>query len=612
MRAKAFDHSTESNSNENLLNEIRRGVELQGSLFMQEENSTKISLDETLTHLDAQDDDSSLATFLRRCLPDNKELDRLVSVYLNEATRLGYPLSFNPFHRCVKRVTQIVQAEETIQANDIDKLAVVFAMLSIGTLCDLQEHQMQSILPPSQSSRSKAQKYHHACMRCNFAAEAIGRNTADQCLAWHLASRSLFLQRRIKNSWQAARSAITVAHSIGLHKKQQLFNDSTQLEERRLLWATLFYDERTLAIIVELPSSILDDDDDDERRYNQLLPQPSMTLSADSANFVRWRTELAVLIGKVLRLTQGQSRNEKHHLAQVLALDEEIASFRLSHLPNDDLSQHFDFVHRFMIHSHCLQVRITLLRPYFLRTLPRNASMQSFQGYRACRIACAEAACRDLTIRETLVQEINQVSSLAPHPPPHLLDHIRTLRWFASLIICGIFLITSSHKGSEHDHDLDSKQESRYQDVLEDSKKHLERFLHLANQRNKKIEVRDKSLESKADIIQMFLQKVQGSSNSVTDRIDPTTVSEVCNVDVTDLGESVIAQVATQNYIANVESEDYLQDVFDSWFRSESFQTESGFLDETSTNFALNGMNPIATTQSNIFTSLDDPIFWER
>jgi hypothetical protein len=585
-------------------------------------------LDEALCAIDAQDEGIPLSAFLLSCLPDRLETDRLIGIYLDEFEKMEYPMPQAPLLGCLQRTKQI-QSGETLLAEDIESLAVTFSMISIALLYKDLSATKEAY---SQSIR-KARRCHHATMRCLQAGEMISSKfTAHLPLAWHLASRFLFLSRKVGMAWHAATSGVRAAQMLGMHRWQPLQQgkeeDAASSEQHRLLWAILFYDERTMSAMLDLPSSIDDD------MCSQILPPPSASLTAERSNFVRWRHELAILVGKVLQLLQ---RNGSNSPGEVLNLDKEIVYYREHILPTDDLRQHFSFVHRFMIHSHSLQVRITLLRPFFLRTSASHTSERRKRQEMICWLSCAEAACQDLTLRESMVNEVGIVFS-SSQISPHFQHHIRTPRWFASLIVCGIFLLTFDKKIQDIQ---DHKGIRQANNIFKECKEHLKTFLRIVKEQQV-AQGRDAILEGEANVIGMFLKAADnkdihsggrecaGEKDKGKDNISPLLVStnqtgtanapyyysqSQAHQDLSSSSTGLTGVPLSQDIPAFDQStlhEDSIQAVFDSWLRSEplleyplDLPSDSGTISDKITNFG-------STFDVNMLTSTDQSTFWQR
>jgi hypothetical protein len=576
------------------------------------------SLDAALDAIDAQDDGLPLSAFLLRCLPHPQELQRLVDVFMDELEAVSYPLSSAPFHRSAKRAIQI-QQRGAVQESDAAALAVTFGMLSIAALWD---HHTQGLAGSTSTTRCLGRRWHHANVRAINAGEAIGRFSDYQIpLAWYLASRFSFVDRRVKRAWQGITSAVRAAQSLGMHQRQSSQLDQakdcqageSRHEEKRLLWLSLIYEERTLAAMLKLPSCFADED------CTHAPPPPSATLSAESAHFVKWRADLTKMMGKVLHLIQ---KGPLAGLHDILSLDGEICAFQNYSLPSQDLLQHFSFIPRFMIHSHCLQLRIVLLKPFFLQTPPRHAPLHDHFQQKTCWIACTEAACQDLTLRESFVQELPRVFLSSP-VPFHLQDHILTPRWFASIVVCGSFLLTFHKVTTEVREEKEMYLQASQ--IYSRSKRHLERFLDLALQYQTAHD-HDVILQGEANVVQMFLRRAdhQERGREKGDRRGQSTSAEQA-------GLTERAGSARQHGTASLSSHQQqvdsdlnkanefdIQAFIDSIFRSESL-LDALPLPPASTHLGFSGaageegvVPERVNASTNAASTFDDAALWER
>jgi len=142
-----------------------------------------------------------------------------------------------------------------------------------------------------------------------------------------------------------------------------------------------------------MPSNI-DDASTQTNAYNSLplsLPTP-MT-------FVILRHQLALIIGRIVH--HFQQIQEKSYYSEVITLDDDLLKFitnlpsHYSLSPNTSLDDTDPFIpiHRFLLLTEILFVRISLHRPYLLKRLDS-------ERYSRSRVACFESAIKDYEIRQ--------------------------------------------------------------------------------------------------------------------------------------------------------------------------------------------------------------------
>lgn len=446
------------------------------------------SIDHALYELSLRDTQRNgpLSQSLLCCLPPPDEVQVLFDGYVEDMNALRYPFVLEPIRRCMNRIPDMLQ-RGYIATDEVSSFAVVAAMLSQAVL----RTERHDIVPRDITTiYMGARKLVFACMKALCVSDILGRMDFEKCLALHLAARFLLVDRRINEAWVSAGNAVRCAQSIGLHRYESIDRPHREAEESRVLWCSLRYDERSFSVMLDRPSSI------DDNLCTTRPPPASATLATEDAEFVGWRHELATFQGRILSLLQGSPKGVS--IREVLSLDEEIAEFRRT-LPGDDTNDRNRFVQRFVIHSHTLQARTALLRPFFLRTIPRNAPQQVRQRHLACRRRCVEAACEDLALREYLVKEIGTIYGDGKVPSPAR-NHIRTPRWFTTLVICGAYLLTCNP------HSIDGEA-SEDASMAQKAREHLQTFIGLAEEKQRSETSRDAALDREVSIVSMFLEK---------------------------------------------------------------------------------------------------------
>ncbi len=163
-------------------------------------------------------------------------------------------------------------------------------------------------------------------------------------------------------------------------------------------------------------------------------PLPAVPLTNPTRmTFVILRHGLAYLIGKIVHFFQRV--RIQNHYSDVLALDEQLQRF-IDTLPphfsfNPDTSldaeEGYDYIpiHRYLLTTEILFVRISLHRPYFLRRLDSDRFARSRQ-------AVFNAALQDFEVRQTFRQR---------YPKEVLQNASNAYREFQTAMISGIYLV---------------------------------------------------------------------------------------------------------------------------------------------------------------------------
>ena len=147
--------------------------------------------------------------------------------------------------------------------------------------------------------------------------------------------------------------------------------------------------------------------------------------------FVILRHQLAAIIGRMVH--HFQQVREKSHYSEVVALDDELLRFvarlppHFALQPDQSLDEASKFIpiHRFLLITEILFVRISLHRPYLLRRLNSDRYLRS-------RMACFESAMKDFEVRQAFRE-------VMPKETRESLGN--AYREFQTAMISGIYLV---------------------------------------------------------------------------------------------------------------------------------------------------------------------------
>lgn len=552
------------------------------------------SIDHALYELSLRDPrgNGPLSKSLLACLPPKHEVQVLFDSYIEDVSNLRYPISLDPIKRAMEKLPQM-QQRGYITTDEVDSFSVIAAMLSQAVL---RTERFDVIPNDIKTVYMGARKLVFACMKSLCVSDILGRNSFEKCVALHLSARFLLMDRRMNEAWTNANNAVRCAQSIGLHRYDPTDKPIREAEEVRLMWCILRYDERAFSMMMERPTSIDDD------VCSTTPPPASGNITADDAIFIQKRFDLATFQGRILSLIQNKNGVR---MRDTLALDKEIIAFRQS-LPTDLRGYRKGYIQRFMMHSHTLQARMALLRPFFLRFVPRSASNLTRQRQIAIRLACAEAACEDLSLREELVAEVQTVYG-GEKVPGLARNHIRTPRWFTSLVILGCYMLTfNAHTHDSQISGATAEMESNIERavaILHEARQHLKVFIDLAEEKQSTETTRDAALDREVSVVRMFLEKSSETTGARSDQANDQTNSTNNRKRARTSGPTP-AQANTGNEVSNntphsmhatppsrhtpnssevgshssangLQGED-LQAIFDAWFQSGINQANTG------------------------------------
>ncbi|GLB33863.1 putative fungal specific transcription factor [Lyophyllum shimeji] len=368
-------------------------------------------------------------------LPPSRSSDVLIDYYFTSINWTRYPISERDFRAAYASVS--AHGRDGIGAtnpNDVRFLPLLFVVLAISARL-APEH----IAGDARSRRLTSLRYYWSSRRSLLIAAAIQPDSLDIVLTRLLSARFLTFDRRITECWSQLGAAVRTAQALGLHRDGSTMRmESAQVEYRRRIWSYLYHADRSYALVLGRPNSIQDDytstkppsnvDDDNAGP----LPVENPPLSSPTAmTFVILRHQLAKIIGRIVH--HFQLIREKSSYSEVVALDDELLKF-VTRLPPhfalhpdkslDEKSKYIP-IHRFLLITEILFVRISLHRPYILRRLGTDR-------YARSRAACFESAIKDFEVRqafkEVMAKETTESLSNA-------------YREFQTAMISGIYLV---------------------------------------------------------------------------------------------------------------------------------------------------------------------------
>ncbi|KAF9534276.1 hypothetical protein CPB83DRAFT_843977 [Crepidotus variabilis] len=369
-------------------------------------------------------------------LPEIGVSDQLIDFYFSSINWTRYPISENDFRAAYDSICGCIRGRGTASnPQDIRFLPLLCVVLAISARL-APEH----LAGDARSRRATSLRYYWTSRRALLIAAAVQPDSLDMVLTRLLSARFLTFDRRITECWSQLGAAVRTAQALGLHRDGASIQGMPQgtVEYRRRIWSYLLHADRSYALVLGRPNSIQDaytstkppSNMDGEPHGSQSLDAFPLTRPTPMT-YVILRHQLAEIIGRMVH--HFQQVRERSHYSEVTSLDDELLGF-IKHLPPhyslqpdtslDQLSPYIP-VHRFMLITEILFVRISLHRPYLLRRVHSDR-------YARSRNACFESAIKDFEVRqafrETTPQEVRD--SLG-----------NSYREFQSAMISGIYFI---------------------------------------------------------------------------------------------------------------------------------------------------------------------------
>lgn len=362
-------------------------------------------------------------------LPPQRFSDALIDHYFTDINWTRYPVCEKDFRAAYASLCANGVGANT---NDARFLPLLFVVLAISVRL-APEHLAGDI----RTRRTTSLRYYWSSRRSLLIAAAIQPDSLDIVLARLLSARFLTFDRRITECWSQLGAAVRTAQALGLHRDAAPTGlDPAQVENRRRIWSYLYHADRSYALVLGRPHAIQDDYTStlpplnvEEDVTPTVNPSPSQLSVPTPMTFVILRHQLASIIGRMVH--HFQKVRTPSHYSDVLALDDELMKF-VNNLPPHfaldpdtslDETKKFIPVHRFLLITETLFVRVSLHRPYLLRRLNCDRYLRS-------RKACFESAMKDFHVRHAFRQSRSNRESLH-----------NAYREFQTAMISGIYLV---------------------------------------------------------------------------------------------------------------------------------------------------------------------------
>ncbi|KAF5363248.1 hypothetical protein D9756_000428 [Leucocoprinus leucothites] len=342
-------------------------------------------------------------------LPPQRVSDVLVNYYFTSVNWTRYPVSEKDFRSAYASIC--AHGRDGIGAtnpHDVRFLPLLFVVLAISARLS-PEH----IGGDARSRRITSLRYYWSSRRSLLIAAAIQPDSLDIVLTRLLSARFLTFDRRITECWSQLGAAVRTAQALGMHRDGSTMGmEPPRVEYRRRIWSYLYHADRSYALVLGRPNSIQDDytstkmpsNIDDASTQTPTYDSPPLS-SPTPMTFVILRHQLASIIGRIVH--HFQQVRERSHYSEVITLDDDLLKFttnlppHYSLTPDTSLDEAHPFVpiHRFLLLTEILFVRISLHRPYLLKRLNSERFSRS-------RVACFESAIKDYEIRQSFKDSV--------------------------------------------------------------------------------------------------------------------------------------------------------------------------------------------------------------
>ncbi|KAF8621628.1 hypothetical protein AX15_007646 [Amanita polypyramis BW_CC] len=342
-------------------------------------------------------------------LPPSSVSDALIDFYFSTINWTRYPVCEKSFRAAYTAFyAHVRDGIGALDASDVRFLPLLFVVIAISSRLAPEQ-----VAGDAFAKRSRSIRYYWFSRRALLMAAAVQSDSLDIVLTRLLSARFLTFDRRITECWSQLGAAVRTAQALGLHRDgSTMVMEPSAVEYRRRIWSYLYHADRSYALVLGRPNSIQDDytstqppsniDDASSASHNGNYPPLS---SPTRMTFVILRHQLAIIMGRIAH--HFQRVRERSHYSEVITLDDELLSFVNSLPPHFalnpnkslDVTDTYIPVHRYLLLTEIMFVRINLHRPYFLRRLNSHR-------YARSRQACFESAIKDFEIRRAFCETV--------------------------------------------------------------------------------------------------------------------------------------------------------------------------------------------------------------
>ncbi|KIL68025.1 hypothetical protein M378DRAFT_72501 [Amanita muscaria Koide BX008] len=336
-------------------------------------------------------------------LPPLSTTDALVDFYFSTINWTRYPICETEFRSSYVSVcSRVFDGGRNANSSDLRFLPLLFVVLAISARLVPER-----MVGDARARRITSLHCYWSSRRALLVAAAIQPDSLDVVLTRLLSARFLTFDRRITECWSQLGAAVRTAQALGLHRDGSTMGmEPSMAEYRRRVWSYLYHADRSYALVLGRPNSIQDDytstrppsNINDTAQALQSDDYPPLS-SPTAMTFVILRHRLAEIMGRIAH--HFQRVRERSHYSEVIALDEELLKFASSLPPHFSLNPDkaldetlkYIQVHRYLLLTEIMFVRMNLNRPYLLRRLNSDR-------YARSRQACFESAIKDFEIRQ--------------------------------------------------------------------------------------------------------------------------------------------------------------------------------------------------------------------
>ncbi|KAK0540236.1 hypothetical protein OC835_000767 [Tilletia horrida] len=355
-------------------------------------------------------------------LPPKETCDTLVRLYFRDINWTRLPIHEGTFRQSYDELMEFRSGRSPSESGETGGRHAPFLALLFVILATVKRSQPED-LGSEEDARTGSIKLLHGFKKTAAIAASIRIDHIDMLVAHLLAARWYIVNRHSGEAWAALGFAVRGAQAMGLHRDgSKLGLDAVTTERRRRLFSLVQYLDSTTAILLGRPVGINPAHCDSQPPSDidiDTLPRASRPHAAIIYRegmppgvwaFVAIRHEMNRLTGRIVEHFQNLEKARQY--SDVMTIDQDLRNFR-DRLPgpyrHTDADTSYDAIcpwlplHRYLLSIEIFYFRITLHRPYMLRS--------SDAKYDFSRRAAIESAKADRSLREEYRRTVDWPSS---------------------------------------------------------------------------------------------------------------------------------------------------------------------------------------------------------
>ncbi|KAE8207227.1 hypothetical protein CF327_g7390 [Tilletia walkeri] len=355
-------------------------------------------------------------------LPSKETCDTLVRLYFRDINWTRLPIHEASFRQSYDELMEFRSGRSPNESGETGGRHAPFLALLFVILATVKRSQPED-MGSEDDARTGSIKLLHGFKKTAAIAASIRIDHIDMLVAHLLAARWYIVNRHSAEAWAALGFAVRAAQAMGLHRDgSKLGLDAVTTERRRRLFSLVQYLDSTTSILLGRPLGInpthcdtqppSDIDIDTMPRASR--PHPAIIyrdgVPPGVFAFIAIRHEMNRLTGRIVEHFQNLEKARQY--SDVMSIDQDLRKIRDT-LPgpyrHTDADTSYDAIcpwlplHRYLLNIEIFYFRITLHRPYMLRS--------SDAKYDFSRRAAIDSAKADRLLRETYKRTVEWPSS---------------------------------------------------------------------------------------------------------------------------------------------------------------------------------------------------------